>query len=317
MKNVVLNALLCYVLFSGYDIAAQGIRLQITDDSAYFLEQVDTVMVYKAKETSWKGEYKRSNYIHPLYNLNGTIITENFPEDHRHHRGIFWAWHQLYVGETRIGDGWLLKDFNWDVVSMAETDAGTDRSTLKTKVFWKSPLWIDDYGNEKPLVKETTTISVYPKADGYRVIDFQIELLAMEPDMRIGGSEDEKGYGGFSLRMKLPTDIVFREKAGKVIPQNLPVEGQGWLTIEGTLGEKEEITGVTIIPHLDNPGYPNPWILRSKTSMQNAVYPDPGAIPIPLSTTTPTLLQYRMLISRGNLDHTIIENSQDAFFQEK
>ena len=295
----------------------QEVRLYILDDTAYFLEQKDSILAYRAADVSFEGNFTRSNYVHPLYNLNGTIITQDFPEDHRHHRGLFWAWHQLYVDDTRIGDGWELKDFNWDVVSMGEINVEKFSTNLKTQVLWKSPMWVDNHGNQKPLVKETTTISVYPKVNSYRVIDFKIELLALEPNMRIGGSKDEKGYGGFSVRMKLPNDVKFRNKAGKVIPENLPVEGPGWLTIEGTIGEKEAITGVTIIPHQDNPGYPNPWILRSKSSMQNAVYPDPGAIPIPLSTTIPTLLQYRLLISRGKLDQTLIEKSQEAFFQEK
>ena len=30
------------------------------------------------------------------------------PADHRHQRGLFWAWHQVWIGEERIGDPWLL-----------------------------------------------------------------------------------------------------------------------------------------------------------------------------------------------------------------
>lgn len=36
-----------------------------------------------------------------------------------------------------------------------------------------------------------------------RKIDFQIELLALENDMRLGGSEGAKGYGGFTTRIRL------------------------------------------------------------------------------------------------------------------
>ena len=55
----------------------------------------------------------------------------------------------------------------------------------------------------------------------------------------------------------------------------------------------------------DNPGYPNPWILRASESAQNAVYPHPGATAVPLSTTQPTVLRYRLLIHEG--DHTAID----------
>ena len=34
---------------------------------------------------------------------DGQVLTEDFPADHLHHRGIFWAWHQVYVGEKAMG----------------------------------------------------------------------------------------------------------------------------------------------------------------------------------------------------------------------
>lgn len=316
--NKVLNKLvICYLSVGINTLVGQEIHLNITDDSAYFLEGMDSVLVYRATETSLRGNFKRSNYIHPLYGLDGEIITEDFPEDHKHHRGIFWAWHQLYVGDTRIGDGWEVKDISWDVISLDTIGPGASQKILKTQVLWKSPLWKDKQGNEKPLVHETNHISVYPKRKNFRLIDIQIELLGLVPDMRLGGSEDEKGYGGFSIRMKLPEDIEFKDKDGTVLPQNLSVHGKGWMTIYGTLEGLEAKTSVTIIPHKDNPGYPNPWILRSKASMQNAVFPHPGAIPIPLSTTAPLQLKYRLLIGDGTVGTKQIERCQDSFFREK
>ncbi len=70
----------------------------------------------------------------------------------------------------------------------------------------------------------------------------------------------------------------------------------GWLTVSGSLDAKAQTTGVTVIPHIENPDYPNPWILRDKLSMQNAVYPHPGATPVVLSNEFPTILKYRLLI---------------------
>ncbi len=209
----------------GCFVSAQQVHLEITKNASYFLENADSVLVYQAGQKSHNGLFERSNYLHPVYNLNGTVITEDFPEDHLHHRGIFWAWHQLYVGDTRIGDGWELKDIKWDVISMEEVKNNNESRTLKTEVLWKSPFWKDTDGTEKPLVLETTNITVLPREEDYRIIDIAISLLALEPEMRLGGSEDQKGYGGFSIRMKLPEDIQFDAKNGQVIPQNLPVDG--------------------------------------------------------------------------------------------
>ena len=87
-------------------LAAQEIDINIDTDVVSFHEGGDSIMVFQVADKSLNGSHKRSNYIHPLYSLDGQILTEDFPADHLHHRGIFWAWHQLYTGDKRIGDGW-------------------------------------------------------------------------------------------------------------------------------------------------------------------------------------------------------------------
>ena len=76
----------------------------------------------------------RPHYVHPLYGLDGELLTEDFPRDHLHHHGIFWAWHQVYVVEKPIGDAWDMRDFYWDVRDVEILEAA-----LKVKVFGKSP----------------------------------------------------------------------------------------------------------------------------------------------------------------------------------
>ena len=281
-------------------INAQKINVRIQAETACFVEGKDSILNYQIAVKSHNGTYPRSNYIHPLFTLDGQILTEDFPQDHLHHRGVFWAWHQLYIGEKRLGDGWEIKDFSWEVKSVTELKGQGNASAIQTEVLWKTGQWIDDEGNEKAVVKEITTIKVYPAEDQYRQIDIAISILALEQNMRIGGSEDVKGYGGFSPRIRLPENIHFTSSAGEVKPDNLPVKATGWLDISGSYGKEEAIAGLTILCHPKNPGFPNPWILRSKSSMQNAVYPFPGAKTVPLSETQPTVLRYRLLVHKGN-----------------
>ncbi|MEM6379356.1 MAG: DUF6807 family protein [Bacteroidota bacterium] len=294
-KSICLLLILGFSLFS----CAPKLGINIQDDGVIFQEGKDTILVYQTGNKSYNGTYERSNYIHPLFSLDKQVLTEDFPADHLHHRGIFWAWHQLYVGEKRIGDGWEIKDFKWEV-DQVESIVGEGASKcIKAKVLWKSPLWLDDNGVEKPLVTETTTLTVYPTQKNYRQIDFEIELVGMEPNMRIGGSEDPKGYGGFSPRIRLEAGMVFMGENGKVTPQNLPVLAGPWMDVSGPLGMSGATAGLTIFSHQSNPGFPNPWILRSKGSMQNAVYPYPGAEGIELSNVKPTVLKYRLLVHQG------------------
>ncbi|MEQ8471312.1 MAG: PmoA family protein [Marinoscillum sp.] len=284
--------------FTAITLCAQ-IEVDIERDSATFTENGQSILVYQISEKSMDNTYSRSNYIHPLYSLDDIVLTEDFPRDHLHHRGIFWAWHQLYIGEKRIGDGWEIEDFRWEVAEVKEIFTSEPSRTIQATVYWKSPLWQDKEGNEKPFVKEVTKITVQPIFDGERRITIEISLLALERNVSIGGSEDEKGYGGFSARINMPDDLVFTGQSGKVEPENLPVNSGPWIDMTGSIGGSGN-RGVTIIAHPDNPGYPNPWILRSKGSMQNAVFPHPGRIPVNLSDSLPTILKYQLVIHDGS-----------------
>ncbi|MEL0455737.1 DUF6807 family protein [Flavobacteriaceae bacterium SZ-1-7] len=279
---------------------SKQINVSINADAACFLEGNDSILKYQITEKSLNGKYKRANYIHPIYSLNSEVLTEDFPEDHPHHRGIFWAWHQLYIGDKRIGDGWEINHFSWDVVSVKELPQSSSTKAIQAEVLWKSDLWLDFEGNEKPFVKEVTILKVYPKTENYRPIDIEITLLALESNMRMGGSEDAKGYGGFSPRIKLPNDVAFTSSTGHVTPENLPIKAGPWMDISGSFTEIEEPSGITILCHPNNPKPINQWILRKQRSMQNAVYPFPGAEPVILSQTHPTILKYRLIIHSGD-----------------
>jgi hypothetical protein len=108
----------------------------------------------------------------------------------------------------------------------------------------------------------------------YRRIDFEISLLALEEGLSIGGSEDEKGYSGFSVRMVLPDDVTFTGPDGKVKPENTAVQSPGYVNISGSMGKNGKKAGIVMVDHPSNPGYPQPWILRAKNSMQNAAFPE-------------------------------------------
>ena len=294
---------LIFIVFINQLVLSQSVEVYFNNQGVLFKEAGDSILFYQTSEKELNGNYKRLNYIHPLYTLDGQILTEDFPTDHFHHRGIFWAWHQLYVGDKRVGDSWDIKNFTWQVLSVNELQSKGEEKSIITHVIWKSPLFLDIDGNEKPLVSEHTTITVYPLENNYRKIDIEISLIAKHKNMRIGGSENEKGYGGFSTRIKLVEDINFTSSTGNVIPKLLPVKAGGWMDISGSLGFEGSMAGLTIFNHPKNPGYLNPWILRSRNSMQNVVYPYPGSKAVNLSDIEPTVLHYRLLIH--NCDKSI------------
>jgi hypothetical protein len=272
------------------------------------------VMFYQRQHKSLNGKYSRANYIHPLYGLDGEVLTEDFPTDHLHHRGIFWAWHQVWLGDKRLGDPWAANDSFWDVYDAGILEVDSQSCSLKVHVHWKSPLWTDENGKQKAFVREITTIRVHRSQDDIRKVDFQISLLALEDDVRIGGSEDDKGYGGFTARIRLPDGLSFSGSNGPVEPNRLSVEGGPWLDFSGTFHKDGNASGLAILCHNSSPSYPQRWILRRKGSAQNPVYP--GRHPILLSREQPLVLRYRLIIHRGNVHHINLDKLQAEYNSE-
>lgn len=278
--------------------SCQTFNSKRTPEGILIREGRKKVLFYQLAPSSLRGKFERANYIHPLYGIDGAVLTEDFPEDHRHHRGIFWAWHQVLLGGRPMGDAWECRDFNWKVTS-AEALPSDTLMLLKTAVEWSSPSYTDVGGVPIPFMAEEASIRIHPEVSDYRIIEFRILLRALLPDVRIGGSQDEKGYGGFSLRLKLPDDLQFTAQKGAVTPTVEPVRAGKWMQVSGSLGKDGKQAGVIIISDNDPQEEQVAWILRNKDSMQNQAFP--GSDTIPVSQENPLILNYRLLIYGGSL----------------
>jgi hypothetical protein len=295
MKRIAIPFLL--LLIFSLNLHAQ-VTLQKEEGGLLFLENDKKILFYRSAPKSNADGVECTNFIHPLYGMNGSILTEAFPADHPHQRGVYWAWHQVKIDGKRIGDPWLLENFVLKVTEVEFFLKPEGAGVLKTTVEWMSDQWIKR-GKKLPYLKENAKITIHPEARNYRRIDFEISLLAMEENLEIGGSEDEKGYGGFSIRLKLPEDVEFTGPEGKVQPKTTQVESEGFINISGGIGEGGKNAGVVIVDHPENPGYPQPWILRSQNSMQNAAFP--GSEPVSVSTTEPLVLNYSLIVYSGRM----------------
>jgi hypothetical protein len=271
-------------------------RFTTDEEGVTILDGDAKVLRYQRATRAKDGRFPRANYVHPIYDLDGNELTEDFPVDHLHHRGIFWAWHQVRIKGELISDNWAVQNALWDVREV-ETRAATGVASLVATVLWKSPKWLGSDGEPKPFVREQTTICVHRADADRREVDFEIRLLALESELSLGGSEDDKGYGGFSPRVRMPKDLEFLGERGPVEPQIGPVEAGPWVDLSGSFGAEGQLSGLAVLCHSSLPNFPPPWVLRRKGSMQNAVYP--GAKPVLLSTESPLALRYRLVVHRG------------------
>jgi hypothetical protein len=275
----------------------QGMELFENGTAVYFYQ--------KAPKVISEG-YICNNYLHPLYSLTGDTLTEEAPPDHLHHRGIFWSWHQHYINGESIGDGWMMDGISKEVVEW-ETKTDRNKASLDVKVLWGS----SNFENGRVYLEEQTSIIVRPLKAGVRAIDFLISLRATVPGVSLGGSDDEKGYGGFCTRIKMPDDLVFTSNNRPVKPQTLQIIAGPWMDFSGSLGSGGEQHGLAILCHPDTPNYPAPWILRQKSSMQNIVYP--GRDPVEISMDHPIKLKYRLILHSGNAGSIDLDKLQEEF----
>ena len=268
-----------------------------------FMEGKDSILFYQKTDKDKNGEFARCNYIHPLYAIDGSRLTEDFPVDHPHQRGIFWAWHQILINNKPISDGWELKNFQQKVTSV-EYILKKGVGYLNTTTEWKSPLWEN---GEKAYVKEDTKITIHPKAGNYRRIDFEIHLKALTDRLSIGGSNDDKGYSGFSARLKLPADVTFSGEKGTVEPGNTAIEAGNSMNISGSFQKNEKKGGVVIWSDPSNPAPSNNWILRKAASMQNSAFP--GRNPVEIPFDQPLVLKYSLLVYQDSMSQKQIKKA--------
>ena len=133
-------------------------KISQTEQGVEISEGGQKVLFYQAAPKAKNGEFSRANYVHPLYNLEGDTLTQDFPEDdpikHYHQRGIYLAWHQVYVNGKRMGNGWKCEYFNWEVKDIKVKSQEDNRIVLTSNVFWTSSQWKTADGQLKPFVKE-------------------------------------------------------------------------------------------------------------------------------------------------------------------
>lgn len=260
------------------------------------------IFSYQVSTNSLNGKYPRSNYIHPLNDFQGNPLTEDFPADHPHHRGIFWAWHQLYVNNVSLADLWECSQVTWKVGGI------TKKITNKQANLQASVDWL--IGKEQLNVLTEDVTIIYKEASNYYTLDFDINLHPQVDELAVGGSEDEKGYGGFSARLKLGDNPAFFDVAGEVVPKNTQIQGGNWIKFAGIGTQNND---VVIMYHPQSSAQLQGWILRKHGSMQNPVWP--GRNPAVLFKGEPMIMRVRIVVFEKRSDNQKIQDIYQDYLQ--
>ena len=292
-------------------VAGEGepaFRVVSDDQGSLVFEGERPVLFFQSAPRALDGRYTRAGYVHPLYGLDGRVLTHDFPEDHLHHRGIFWAWHQLWVGDEKAGDPWLTKDFLTDVENVRVL-RGPLFSFLEVSARWTSPLQKDEAGELVPLVRERVRIQVFRSTPDSQVIDFHIQLRALVDGIRIGGSENPRGYSGFTVRVQASQDGRIHDLSG-IQGGDRVGESSPWADYSGSFGQGGMVSGVGMLTHPSYPEFPPRWLLRHY-GMQNVAFP--GRHPVDLPRGQALDLHHRLVIHRGGFEEAEIAEHQRVY----
>jgi len=205
----------------------------------------------------------RSNYIHPLYGLDGELLTRDWSKDHPHHRGIYWAWPEVKFGE-KMGDLHALQKVFAHPTGKIKLQNGPVFAQIEAENLW---IWEDQI----PIVQEVAIIRAYSTTTQGRIIDLAFRFIALKDSISIA-RRDTKLYGGLNVRMQTPKQqeiSVFADSAN-LKPRRV------WSDLSGIFGRADKTSGLMVFQHQLNPNYPGDWIQYPELSWCQPTFPASG-----------------------------------------
>jgi len=194
---------------------------------------------------------RRCCYIFPLWTPDGVSMLDDFPKDHYHHHGLFWAWP---VVETPSGkfDLWMYRGIEHRFVGWIRRDPREGAAQLVADNGW--------YVKDERIVREIVEILVHPAQGKERRVDIALEWEALKAPVTLRGSQEQgKSYGGFSARFAPREGTVIRSSEGPVTKDEDLVPHR-WAELEAAYQGRKAVLRIT--PQESNPGVPYQWCLR-------------------------------------------------------
>jgi hypothetical protein len=235
---------------------------------------------------------QRGDYVHPLYGLDGEVLTDDWPADHPHHRGINWSWATIkWNGETR--DAFAVRGIWARPSGDPHTTADDGCAVIEADQRW---MWDD----KTDIVHEHVVIRAFAAGGGRRMVDFEIVLTPVVDGLEFCGRL-EAGYSGFNVRMApgKGQQIQLHNDAPGASPR--AAFGDYSAEFKNAPGR----AGLAILQNEKNPMYPSDWREYPPLNFFQPAFPGGSLIPMPKEK--PIALRYRLCVHQGALDGKAIE----------
>jgi methane monooxygenase PmoA-like len=242
--------------------------------------------------------------IHPFNTPGGERATDIAPPDHRDHRGIFFAWHDMAFtrnGETVRGDFWGWGKFApTDGRVIVNRDLRLVRADARSAEIAVRNDWM--IANQAVL-QEATTIRV-GEEQGARVLDLTYRFTS-DYDVTL----NRMAFTGLCFRCRKDGQYFYSDSKGEVtLPDSGPTSPESdwpardWYshTVVRTDGKT---VASAVIDHPSNP--PALWHGVRLVSFLNPCIAAPGAVKIP--ARQPLTLRYRAVTDDGKFPDGLLD----------
>jgi len=245
-------------------------------------------------------KYRRACYCHPVYAPDGTVLTDDFPKDHYHHRGIFWAWPIMKIRGKAV-QTWHLEGLHQRHVRWNSRTAGPASAVLDV-----SNAWVMDDGTH--VGTERVRITVHRAAGAGRAIDFRLTFEAEGGPIELLGAKG-KGYGGFSMRFAPRKSTVITTEAG--VQKKDSNDGSfAWADLSARFKGAARPVGAAIFTHPRIGPRPRGWTIRHYGLLGPSW---PGLEPSTLQPGAPVTLAYRVYVHRGGAEEAKVAQAYAAY----
>jgi len=226
----------------------------VDDKSLGLWEGKAPVLVYNHGIMSREGvpaDRNRSTYVHPLYGLDGEVLTDDFPKDHYHHRGIFWTWLRVGV-DGKNYDLWTIKGIHQKFERWLERKPGEAAAILGVENGW--------YVGDEKIMQERVWLRAYPATAKGRMLDIDLYLIPVNKPVSLAG-DPKKSYSGLTIRFAPRTQTVITTPLGQ---QNKDLENTPlpWADFTAQFAGAPQPSGAALLIAPDHPDYPPPWLTR-------------------------------------------------------
>jgi hypothetical protein len=198
---------------------------------------------------------RRCCYIFPVYTPAGVSMLDDFPQDHWHHRGLFWAWPVVETGGKKY-DLWMNMTVKDASTKRPAVSASANRARMEAENFWQ----VDG----RDIVRENVRLDVFPAQANARELEVEIAWTALAalgaPVTLRGSQEPGKSYGGFSARFAARENTVLRAD-GETLSKDEDLTPRKWAELEGVYGGRRAVLRIT--PDPADTGFPYQWCLRN------------------------------------------------------